>query len=948
MVEDNQLPSPSQIIALNTFTPDPPVAQERPSDFMRHPVQGGEQFSHGNEKLPSGDQHLTTATSHLPDRLPFRTQVESDLSSLHPKPNNARKTPFKAQVKPSPNNARAEPPSTAGPKSNSQRPGSTVHHSVRPTSSVSAHGAGPSIPTSISGLGSRYIGQNRPMPSSNASKLHGTPNQQPLQSGSRQMTAQGQTTQPLVSANTAIPNYSDPKAISGARDVVQSLQPDIGSGMPAPAASKVQESKGVGLGSQNGQSTQPNQKNTPDTTSKANSERRIRRSDARNLTKGTPAKTSNLQVQTGHVIRSRQYLMDRARTGFAQTSLTDANKKNRPPPGIASPSHVSLSKAEMARKRSFSEIVDLTLGESDDEEPTKKAMVMEATSQSELPKEPARDALESVPSVQSQPLIDMPIDPRLLDPLSRNVNRRERSLLELVNANERNEPLTDREKLRLAVVAKPIDEKDVIRRPFNPKTFARDLMISTGTHPTEKPLNWHLMGLLKRFLHINDNTDLSTLRWDLLDPGGPERIPSPSTDEDTDVDVDVPDLRVNPVPQQRRVGVDGDDHEDMDMVGLGMCKFIDDGIELNGVSIVHEERARSAKNSLPLGQPRRGRPKGRYSQGFLHNTVSRIPSSAFTIPTRTLADTPQTQTSIPSTSVLQDVSSQADRNRGIRSGENPAASYDLSQLGAGVVPTSTPQNILNRPLSTAVTPGIPVVSNGSARDESERRCSRIGRPPGSKNKPKDDKNRTSSQTPEPPKLRGRPPGSKNLSLADRHILGSTPRMPSGLRNSEGLNDRIAIMIPSRSPSQARPSPSAPKRSDMSSAKAIGPGRRRKTKNDDQPTSPKYQVYKCLWKDCRAKLHNLETLQKHVFKIHCKKENNVRNECKWSECASTHDMKDTPSSGSPKAYLRYPSEDLLKRHVEKSHLRQFAWELGDGPPTHPSGMYLIARLLFSVP
>lgn len=68
----------------------------------------------------------------------------------------------------------------------------------------------------------------------------------------------------------------------------------------------------------------------------------------------------------------------------------------------------------------------------------------------------------------------------------------------------------------------PIDTSVARRRSkYDPKTIARDILISTGRHPSERPLNRHLEPL-KDFRAVDNQSDLSTFRWDIVDPGGDE------------------------------------------------------------------------------------------------------------------------------------------------------------------------------------------------------------------------------------------------------------------------------------------------------------------------------------------------------------------------------------------------------------------------------------------
>ncbi|KAJ9613297.1 hypothetical protein H2200_003239 [Cladophialophora chaetospira] len=69
-------------------------------------------------------------------------------------------------------------------------------------------------------------------------------------------------------------------------------------------------------------------------------------------------------------------------------------------------------------------------------------------------------------------------------------------------------------------LAKPVNKQEALQKTYyDAKTVARDLLIAAGRHPTERPLNAHLAGLLGK--HIDIDSDLSTFDWDAIDPGGP-------------------------------------------------------------------------------------------------------------------------------------------------------------------------------------------------------------------------------------------------------------------------------------------------------------------------------------------------------------------------------------------------------------------------------------------
>ena len=86
----------------------------------------------------------------------------------------------------------------------------------------------------------------------------------------------------------------------------------------------------------------------------------------------------------------------------------------------------------------------------------------------------------------------------------------------------------------------------------------------------------------------------------------------------------------------------------------------------------------------------------------------------------------------------------------------------------------------------------------------------------------------------------------------------------------------------------------------------------------------FQSYKCKWLNCKAELHNMDTLKKHVFKVHRKDTVGNTLNCLWDDC-----IKDTHS----------PSFDLesnWRSHVQQAHFDPLLWELGDGPASGLSG------------
>ncbi|KAM0244376.1 hypothetical protein ACHAP5_006283 [Fusarium lateritium] len=80
-------------------------------------------------------------------------------------------------------------------------------------------------------------------------------------------------------------------------------------------------------------------------------------------------------------------------------------------------------------------------------------------------------------------------------------------------------------------------------------------------------------------------------------------------------------------------------------------------------------------------------------------------------------------------------------------------------------------------------------------------------------------------------------------------------------------------------------------------------------NVDAPFIP----FLCEWRDCKAELHNLDTLRRHVYIVHGE---SIR--CLWGKCGHREDSAD------------FEDDEGFKEHVEEAHLVPFSWHVGDGP------------------
>ncbi|KAK6431387.1 hypothetical protein LTR95_012451 [Oleoguttula sp. CCFEE 5521] len=99
--------------------------------------------------------------------------------------------------------------------------------------------------------------------------------------------------------------------------------------------------------------------------------------------------------------------------------------------------------------------------------------------------------------------------------------------------------------------------------------------------------------------------------------------------------------------------------------------------------------------------------------------------------------------------------------------------------------------------------------------------------------------------------------------------------------------------------------------------------------------PEYQVYACKWVGCKAELHSLDTLRKHIVKWHGRPGEDDEYACLWTKCRVSKGLS-RPAT--------FPDITPWVKHVEKEHLEPIAWRLGDGPKsglpeTHYSDAYL---------
>ncbi|RMZ82359.1 hypothetical protein DV737_g2101, partial [Chaetothyriales sp. CBS 132003] len=179
-------------------------------------------------------------------------------------------------------------------------------------------------------------------------------------------------------------------------------------------------------------------------------------------------------------------------------SPKQVNRSGKKVPSVPG-QHGPGPKEMLSRKRNFSEIVDLTqLSDNDDYVLSNKRVQIESTRRESTPLE----MHQQVGNMQQH----------------RPLESRSQGLKASTHPTDNIAPRSRQQQENKTILAKPIKKIDAVRkRYYNPKTVARDILIATGRHPHERPLNAHMAPLLDRYINID--SDLSTFDWNAIDPG---------------------------------------------------------------------------------------------------------------------------------------------------------------------------------------------------------------------------------------------------------------------------------------------------------------------------------------------------------------------------------------------------------------------------------------------
>lgn len=401
------------------------------------------------------------------------------------------------------------------------------------------------------------------------------------------------------------------------------------------------------------------------------------------------------------------------------------------------------------------------------------------------------------------------------------------------------------ERHRTVELAQPLNSKKAKKViSYDVKTIARDVLLATGKHPDMLPLNGHLEPLKNIYpKQIDHLSDLTTIRWDILDPGEPVSLDSDDKDSviadgDADDESDHEPAIPRPAVVRATVGVGGGSGEIM-------------------VSAHHRAPVKGTFGTL-IPKPHRGRgrpPKSAYVGSTGSQGVRQRPFGFEN------GETPQPRSGQP-----YQRGDDADRRQSAAA--RPNNQYTIAS-GSG-----TPANS-NRQFSTPLS--APAGSSGGVGYAALRQVQ-------------------VDENGNPIKKKGRPVGwRKNLHQAGVGLLAG------------GSGD---------------PNMGKKKAADVSAP----------------PPPVTYAEYACKWDGCRARLHNLATLKKHVNKVHGKPDPKGCFTCKWEGCPKMIQVadKDTGEVREMPQYHHFPNQELMLEHVDKAHVGPIAWKLGDGPPDGLSG------------
>lgn len=196
------------------------------------------------------------------------------------------------------------------------------------------------------------------------------------------------------------------------------------------------------------------------------------------------------------------------------------------------------------RKRSYASIIDLT----SEQFPT----VTDGSRTSRVGMEMTDDVISRSGKLPLSSHADTVCHGKSTNLIEQTANKRMRKSL----ADEKGKDLShfeyaksQQDLLHSNIIITPMDVKKALRRStYKVDSIAKDVLMAAAKHPTEAPLNHHIDVLRNKFVYVNSRSDLSTFRWELVDPG--------------------PDDQNIPAARSRIAEVDDTEEGDSDLVEL--------------------------------------------------------------------------------------------------------------------------------------------------------------------------------------------------------------------------------------------------------------------------------------------------------------------------------------------------------------------------------------------
>ena len=575
------------------------------------------------------------------------------------------------------------------------------------------------------------------------------------------------------------------------------------------------------------------------------------------------------------------YTQPPSQAGFSPYPLNQQSIKAESPA-------VPLTKAEKARKRNISDIVDLTAFEEEDaflrHRPKPRIESKAPVPQTEVTKsEPAGNgtnhgAFRNFRLDQANKAAQPPKS-------------------QLQQATSRGNP---REGLLYEMIAEPMNKRrDALRRSqYDSRSIARDILLATGKHPTLTSLNVHLDKLRDRFLSVDQNTDLSTFHWDLVDPGGPAG-PKPVSllmkeyreNRENDNSAATADAKASALRQG--------------LAGRG-------NVPSPSVQAVNHPPKPTSNAFGPVpgpkrrGRPRKNAPSDSQSLGATQSTTA---ASNGTKPSQLYSSAIKASAS-DSAAVFEDASRKPTDFE-----DGPLTSLDFSQ------------NTPSEPASTSRRAASIRISSESPATTPVRVPGRKGRPPGAKNKqPRPDKGIPKRRSLANTESDNSPVSSIEIKQETETPSGHPPARPSGLRNvmTPTATGGVSVVIPSRSPSVVGASPSSGRR-DANQVETKHGGTRNST------------PFKCRWEGCGAEYPKIDPLRRHVRKTHREDVGAVGPwPCLWADCynplsrnrprrdSSSEDESDDEEDEDKwqPERMSFTDAERWDRHVERKHIAQY--------------------------